>query len=116
MSDIASKISVKLHKSYETPSMLDITKSMILLYVNIERFLSGEKNRMGEEPVVAYVQIDEIEDGPDGGEVTMTILHQGPTRTLKLPMMALVSVADTHVHHTSNGDRIHFFIDKMQKR
>ncbi len=112
MSNIVEKISIRLHKKYETPSMMDLQESMILLYVNIERFLRGETNRMGEEPVVAYAQITRIDDGPDGGEVTMTILHHGPTRTLRLPMMAIVTVADIHVHRMPNGERIHFFISK----
>lgn len=109
-------LSVRLHRDYETPSMFDIVVDLPLLYVNIRRFTLGERNRPGEEPVVAHVEVSSIEEGPKGGMVTLNILHQGPTRTLKLPMMALVYVADAYVYRMPNGDRIHFFINKMHKR
>jgi hypothetical protein len=110
------ELSKLLHRKYENPSMLDIRVGVQLLYVNMRRFTSGEKNRPGQEPVFAHIEVSKIDAGPDGDEVTIAILHEGPTRTLKLPITALVSVADIHVHRMPNGDRIHFFIDKMQKR
>lgn len=116
MSKPEVELSKILHRDYAIPSMLDIAVGVQLLYVNIRRFTSGEKNRPGEEPVFAHVEVVGIEDGQSGGTVTLNILHQGPTRTLKLPMMALVSVAKIHVYRLENEDKIHFFIDKMQKR
>ncbi len=108
---LARSISAKLDKKYETPSQLDIHVGVTLLYVNLLRFEADEVNENGEEPVRAHVQIDRIE----ADVVHMSVLHDGPLKTLEVPIMAICTVTPSLAHKNSRGEEIRFFINKYNK-
>lgn len=114
MHSIVSRLlSNKLQKSYEIPSQLDIQDDNVLMYLNLQKFMAGDENVVGEEPTIAYVIIDRVEE--KDGEVAivhMSILHEGPTKTLSLPITALTSANANYVYKTPAGEEIRFFISR----
>jgi hypothetical protein len=112
MSDIISRVSTKLHNNYDIPSQIDVKEGALFLYVNVPKFEAHVTNQVGKEPVCTYVVVDYVEGNGDEAIVHLTVLHQGPTRSLTVPINGIVTTTLAYTYRTRDGEEVRFFVSR----